>query len=91
MTREARLTQKRLEGEILKLLEGNCASLYHVDCAFCLKYEDSCSRCPLKLGNRDLGCARRRGYFRGISESMIIGDPNAIPGALAIHMWLFDL
>ena len=94
MTREARLTQKRLEGEILELLAGRAAFLYEapLNCEFCQKYHvlEGCGRCPLMLGNNGLPCCSSYGEFSGIASLMQFGFPDAIPGALAIYLWLFE-
>jgi hypothetical protein len=110
MTHAARLTQKRLEGEILKLLEGESARLFAngaQNCLFCKKYGSivkvsydfhkvtDCSRCPVFIG---LGCiCDEDNLLKNIHDRMVsmIWEPrekdNAIPGALAIHLWLFEL
>ncbi len=93
MTREARLTQKRLEGEILKLVEGESASLKtsRFECAFCLKYDRTpdCKECPLEKCYPGDACLHED--FRSIHFDMMFAKNKAIPGALAIHMWLFEL
>ena len=93
MTKEARLTRKRMKGEILKLLEGKEAGLFQWsdDCEFCQKYRDGgCEKCPLYLGNNNKVC-NHGGEFMRISTQMMKCTPLAIPGALAIYMWLFGL
>lgn len=108
MTREARQTQKRLEGEIGKMLEGHSGYLYNSpNCAFCQKYGNivtvpilaypnlsysytkDCGKCPLLrgLGRR---CYRDR-VVRTIDDYMVNVLDDAIPGALAIYMWLEEL
>lgn len=92
MTHAARLTQKYLEGEILKLLEGESARLYRAgcECNFCDDYSAyGCPDCPIRIGNAGYHC--RHGKFRQIANSMLGVRPSAIPGALAIHMWLYEL
>ena len=106
MTREARLTQQRLEGEILKLLEGEGIGLFHgtKECSFCQKYGvkgrgvwigqefyfmEDCSRCPINihLGSR----CNNHSVIETIDSHMENCTTRAIPGALAIYMWLFEL
>ncbi len=93
MTREARQTQKRLEGEILKLLEGEEGSLYAgpEGCAFCKKHLRGfyCGDCPLVQGSTEECCYCNE--FQSIDADMILVQPDAIPGALAIYMWLEEL
>jgi hypothetical protein len=102
MTREARQTQKRLEGEILKLLKGRGAELYQYGtmnrrkCAFCKRYQDNrrldnCSCCPIFIGNNRERCLSVWGGLRAIGSNMEFRPYDAIPGALAIYMWLEEL
>lgn len=96
MTHEARQTQKRLEGEILKLLEGEDACLYDdpSECGFCEKYKErigfGCGKCPLVQDFSPSGNCFG-GVFRTIDLLMHSAKPDAIPGALAIYMWLEEL
>ncbi len=93
MTREARLTQKYLEGEILKLLEGKDGSLRRPasNCEFCKKFDENpdCGGCPLKRFYPIGGCCHAD--FEEINRDMYLQEPDAIPGALAIYMWLYEL
>lgn len=93
MTREARQTQKRLEGEILKPLEGKSARLKTTrgECEFCLKYDRTpdCEECPLEKSYPGDACTHKD--FRNIYFNMIDVEDDAIPGALAIYMWLEEL
>ena len=99
MTHEARLTQKRLEGEILKLLRGEKAELFSDPtlCAFCKIYFDGkrweCEGCPVGKGIRNyrghLPCEGHSTFE--IENNMKSCNDLAIPGALAIYMWLEEL
>lgn len=93
MTKEARLTQKYLRGEILKLLDGERAALKtsRFKCAFCLQYDRTpdCEKCPLEKCYPGAACTHDD--FQNIHIDMLHGNEDAIPGALAIYMWLYDL
>ena len=116
MTKEARLTQRRLEGEIKGIIEGKnatpCANSVN-KCAFCRKYGDikkaegdyflddsyyivDCGQCPIYIGLK--GRCYSSGPIKTIEDHMANvewkgseAQNKAIPGALAIYMWLYEL